>query len=121
MLRQTITVISFNKALADLGLGTHGMTANVHKELRLEMISACLSSGASPKLAASRLFFVFDELGLISPSHSRRAIGRMDEWASKQLIPDPHELRGAVLELIEERREPEDDTEALCQTVSQAA
>lgn len=114
MLQGFFLPVRFNKALADLGLGSVGLEANVHQEIRLAAIQACKDEGLHPRYAAACLFTVWCRNNLISPSHRRVAASKLDLWAARQDIPDPDELFAEMEALFLEDRSPENGVELLC-------
>lgn len=121
MFSATIKIFAFNKALADLGLGSSGFEPAVHRELRMNFIEICVAGGVSTKLAASKLFFVYEEIGLISPSHRRTARRQLDLWAAKQTIPDPDDLKAEIASLIRGENQPDNAIDDLCRKIGSIA
>ena len=92
--------ISFNRSLAQLGLGSVGIKANVDKDLRRDLIRACLQDKVSPQLVAAKIYFIYDRLGVISHSHRRIAEINLDLWTERKIIPDRVRIEEDIIEVL---------------------
>jgi hypothetical protein len=115
--RALSTTLKFNKSLAELGIGSAGLQANVPAMVRQEAIKICLTQDISPHTAAARLYFTFLELDLISPTHRELSSKKLAKWGKKKLIGEPEALNEetvAVLRGASYRDAPEADLLDLC-------
>jgi hypothetical protein len=115
--RAVSRTLKFNKSLAELGLGSAGLQANVPALVRQEAIKICVTQDISPQTAAARLYFTFLELDLISPMHRELSSKKLAKWAKKKMIDDPETIKEetvAVLRGASYRDAPETDLLDLC-------
>jgi hypothetical protein len=99
-------VLSFNKSLAELGLGSRGLTSTVPSWFRELAIQTCVC-GYSPKLAATKIYHVYTSDLTVFPidfklDEELKSEEKINEWVSNgEILFNPYDH---IEVLLNERR-----------------
>ena len=101
LFKTVAAILKFNKALADIGLGAHGLTANVPSWFRKCAIASCVD-GYNPKLAAVKLYQVYTSHRTIfnvrfSPLEEQKCDDLIDAWVLNGEIPSSQVVHISIL------------------------